>query len=372
MVALLYHIKRLFLEVCTLHSSTLLKAIQFPPMGGEQYIDRDVIGKRRPHNNPLQLSKFNKGLLISLHRNALNHHVIRVIRFNHALNFIAHKLQTNPILVRLIGRNAPVFHEIRPFKISKTRDERPLVKCQHFHSTPPIILVHQKGARLGPLKIIQLLLEEQVEHVVVVICKQIERDAQRSGIAIIGKINRETGLRNSLIRNHSVRNDLIVFSLLVGLAIDSKRLREGPRVDIQAVDTFKLSEVIDDILIAGCACGFQSIDSMGNTVIKRGHFERADGQTLYRSSVYCYFGLLDYIRFAIWRRGRNIHNERLKQYQEKEQLLRSVQQDIDTVIERVQRDREDAIEVLRRAAENPNPESPVEDFMKIWRGIKIH
>lgn len=258
MVALLYHIKRLFLEVCTLHSSTLLKTIQFPPMGGKQYIDRDVIGERRPHNNPLQLSKFNKGLLISLHRNALNHHVIRVIRFNHALNFIAHKLQTNPILVRLIGRNDPVFHEIRPFKISKTRDERPLVKRQYFHSTPPIILVHQKGARTGPLKIIQLLLEEQVEHIVVVICKQIERDAQRSGIAIIGKINRETGLRNSLIRNHSVRNDLIVFSLLVGLAIDSKRLREGPRVDIQAVDTFKLSEVIDDILIAGCACGFQS------------------------------------------------------------------------------------------------------------------
>lgn len=114
------------------------------------------------------------------------------------------------------------------------------------------------------------------------------------------------------------------------------------------------------------------IDSMGNTVIKRGHFERADGQTLYRSSVYCYFGLLDYLRFAIWRRGRNIRNERITKYQEKEQLLRSVQQDIDAVIERVQRDREDAIEVLRRAAENPNPESPVEDFMKIWRGIKIH
>ena len=114
------------------------------------------------------------------------------------------------------------------------------------------------------------------------------------------------------------------------------------------------------------------IASMGNTVIKRGHFERADGQILYRSGVDCYFGLLDYLRFAIWRRGRNIRNERITKYQEKEQLLRSVQQDIDAVIERVQRDREDAIEVLRRAAENPNPESPVEDFMKIWRGIKIH
>ena len=114
------------------------------------------------------------------------------------------------------------------------------------------------------------------------------------------------------------------------------------------------------------------IDSMENTVIKRGYFERADGQTLYRSGVYCYFGLLDYIRFAIWRRGRNIRNERLKKYQEKEQLLRSVQQDIDAVMERVHFDRNAAIEVLRRAAENPNPESPVEDFMKIWRGIKIH
>lgn len=109
-----------------------------------------------------------------------------------------------------------------------------------------------------------------------------------------------------------------------------------------------------------------------NTVEKLGRYKNVGGKLTYCSGIMCYFGPIDYLRFAIWRRGRNIRNERITKYQEKEQLLRSVQQDIDAVIERVQRDREDAIEVLRRAAENPNPESPVEDFMKIWRGIKIH
>lgn len=109
-----------------------------------------------------------------------------------------------------------------------------------------------------------------------------------------------------------------------------------------------------------------------NTVAKFGYLKGRNGSIKHISTVSCYFGLLDYIRFVIWKNRRQIRSERFKRYQEKEQLLRLVQQDIDTVMEQVQRDREDASEVLRRATENPNPESPVEDFMKIWRGIKIH
>jgi hypothetical protein len=114
------------------------------------------------------------------------------------------------------------------------------------------------------------------------------------------------------------------------------------------------------------------INDMDNFVTKRGHFEQVDGNTKYISGVCCYFGLFDYMRYKVWRHKRKTNSERLNKYQEKESLLRSVQLDIDAAMEQVQRDREDAVEILRRVAENPDPESPVEDFMKIWRGIKIH
>jgi hypothetical protein len=30
------------------------------------------------------------------------------------------------------------------------------------------------------------------------------------------------------------------------------------------------------------------------------------------------------------------------------------------------------LDTLKRVAENPNPPSPVEDFLKVWRNIKVH
>ena len=86
----------------------------------------------------------------------------------------------------------------------------------------------------------------------------------------------------------------------------------------------------------------------------------------------CYFGPIDYLRFAHWKRRRKNRAKHYERYREKERLLCSVQNDIDTVMAQVQKDREDVLDTLKRVAENPNPPSPVEDFLKIWRGIKIH
>lgn len=69
---------------------------------------------------------------------------------------------------------------------------------------------------------------------------------------------------------------------------------------------------------------------------------------------------------------RHFYKEQQDTRQTTERLLRSVQNDIDTVMAQVQKDREDVAATMKRVAENPNPPSPVEDFLKIWRGIKIH
>ena len=86
----------------------------------------------------------------------------------------------------------------------------------------------------------------------------------------------------------------------------------------------------------------------------------------------CYFGFIDYLRFSAWNHKRLKQSAKRSRYRETEQLLKSVQGDIDTVMAKVQKDREDVTATMKRVAENPNPPSPVEDFLKIWRGIKIH
>lgn len=92
----------------------------------------------------------------------------------------------------------------------------------------------------------------------------------------------------------------------------------------------------------------------------------------YHGSVSCYFGPIDYLRFVVWSWERHSYEAQQNTSQATERLLLSVQNDIDTVMAKVQKDREDVAATMKRVAENPNPPSPVEDFLKIWRGIKIH
>ena len=92
----------------------------------------------------------------------------------------------------------------------------------------------------------------------------------------------------------------------------------------------------------------------------------------YHGSIGCYFGPIDYLRFAIWRCEKDAYKAQQDSCKQAEKLLRSVQFDIDTAMSKVQKDREDVLGTLKRVAENPEPPSPVEDFLKIWRSIKIH
>lgn len=92
----------------------------------------------------------------------------------------------------------------------------------------------------------------------------------------------------------------------------------------------------------------------------------------YHGPIGCYFGPIDYLRFVIWRCEKRSDEVRQDTCRAAEKLLRSVQFDIDTAMSKVQKDREDVLGTLKRVAENPEPPSPVEDFLKIWRGIKIH
>lgn len=109
-----------------------------------------------------------------------------------------------------------------------------------------------------------------------------------------------------------------------------------------------------------------------NTVEKKSHYEYIGGKTVCHHNIMCYFGAIDYLRFKHWKRKRKSQAKHYERYREQERLLRSVQNDIDTVMAKVQKDREDVMGIMKRVAENPNPPSPVEDFLKIWRGIKIH
>mgnify|MGYP000038879688 FL=1 len=109
-----------------------------------------------------------------------------------------------------------------------------------------------------------------------------------------------------------------------------------------------------------------------NTVGKLGRYKNIGGKLTYCSGIMCYFGPIDYLRFAHWKRQRKDRARHYERYREQERLLLSVQNDIDTVIAQVQKDREDVMNTMKRVAESPNPPSPVEDFLKIWRGIKIH
>ena len=92
----------------------------------------------------------------------------------------------------------------------------------------------------------------------------------------------------------------------------------------------------------------------------------------YHGSVSCYFGPIDYLRFVVWRWERRFYKAQQNTSQATEKLLLSVQNDIDAVMAQVQKDREDVMGIMKRVAENPNPPSPVEDFLKIWRNIKVH
>lgn len=92
----------------------------------------------------------------------------------------------------------------------------------------------------------------------------------------------------------------------------------------------------------------------------------------YHGSIGCYFGPIDYLRFVIWRYEQRSRKTRQETCEQTEGLLHSVQSDIDSVMQKVQSDREDVLQTMKHVAENPNPPSPVEDFLKIWRSIKIH
>ena len=106
------------------------------------------------------------------------------------------------------------------------------------------------------------------------------------------------------------------------------------------------------------------IDAENNYVCKR------DFKTCH--DIGCRFGYIDFIRYHHWARRQRRHQVRCATYRSTEALLRSVQADIDRVREQSQRELSEAESVTRRVMENPHPESPVEDFLKIWRNIKIH
>lgn len=106
------------------------------------------------------------------------------------------------------------------------------------------------------------------------------------------------------------------------------------------------------------------VDTENNYVCKR------DVKTYH--DIGCRFGYIDFIRYHHWARRQRRHQARCDAYHSTEALLRSVQADIDRVREQSQRELSEAESVTRRVMENPHPDSPVEDFLKVWRNIKIH
>ena len=91
-----------------------------------------------------------------------------------------------------------------------------------------------------------------------------------------------------------------------------------------------------------------------------------------RHMIGCRFGYFDFIRYQKWVRQKIRQRKRRAECSSMEVLLRSVQNDIDRLREESRRELSEAEAVTRRVMENPTPESPVEDFLKVWRNIKIH
>lgn len=106
------------------------------------------------------------------------------------------------------------------------------------------------------------------------------------------------------------------------------------------------------------------IDTENNCVSK------LDGKA--RHDICCRFGYFDFIRYHHWARKQMRYRARRSELKTLEELLTSVQSDIDRVREKSQYELGEAESVTRRVMENPHPESPVEDFLKVWRNIKIH